>query len=198
VKHRSPAAFEPPPAGSDPVEVRDLRARVAELEQALQHEVQLARAAALREGEQIGLERGKAEIKPLLERLTRSIVDLGTLRSRIRQDSEGELVNLSIAIARRVLRREISVDPEAVAGLLKAALDKVQPREIRRVRCHPDLGPAIRRQLDLLGANGCEIAGDPTLAPGDVMVETRHGDLDASVETQLAEIERGFADRMRR
>jgi flagellar biosynthesis/type III secretory pathway protein FliH len=33
---------------------------------------------------------------------------------------------------------------------------------------------------------------------GDVIFETTHGNLDASIESQLREIERGFADRLRR
>ena len=38
---------------------------------------------------------------------------------------------------------------------------------------------------------------DP-LEPGDIIIETRRGDLDGCIETQLAEIERGFADRLKR
>jgi flagellar biosynthesis/type III secretory pathway protein FliH len=38
---------------------------------------------------------------------------------------------------------------------------------------------------------------DATLAPGSVLIDSSRGVLDASVDTQLAEIERGFADVVR-
>jgi flagellar assembly protein FliH len=149
-------------------------------------------------GEAAGLDRGRAEINPVLERLTRGIADLSSLRGRIRQQAEADLVALSIAIARRVLRRELTVDPEAIQGLVSAALGKVQSREVRRVRVHPEFTAIVRRQIELNGLAGVEVSSDGALAHGDVIVETRNGDLDASIDTQLAEIQRGFADRLRR
>jgi flagellar assembly protein FliH len=43
-----------------------------------------------------------------------------------------------------------------------------------------------------------EVVADPGLAPGSVVLESERGTLDASVGTQLDEIERGFADLVRR
>jgi flagellar biosynthesis/type III secretory pathway protein FliH len=48
----------------------------------------------------------------------------------------------------------------------------------------------------LLPGTPIEIASDASLKPGDVIFETAHGQLDASVSTQLREIERGLADRV--
>jgi flagellar assembly protein FliH len=42
-----------------------------------------------------------------------------------------------------------------------------------------------------------ELAADKTLARGAVVFETNRGNLDASVETQLREIEQGLTDRLR-
>ena len=43
-----------------------------------------------------------------------------------------------------------------------------------------------------------EVIGDPGLERGAAILDSSRGALDASVETQLAEIERGFADLVRR
>jgi flagellar biosynthesis/type III secretory pathway protein FliH len=43
-----------------------------------------------------------------------------------------------------------------------------------------------------------EVLGDPSREPGSVVFETTRGNLDASVESQLREIERGLTDRLRR
>lgn len=191
---------EPMPVEQAPVvDLAPLRDRIAQLEAALERETRQARETGRREGESAGYERARAELQPVIERLSRSIADLSTLRSRIRQDSESELVKLSLCIARRVLRRELTVDPDAVHGIVKAALDKAQARDIRSIRVHPDFLPVVKAHMEASRtAVGLEIASDPSLQPGDVIVETRVGDLDASIESQLREIERGFADRLNR
>jgi flagellar assembly protein FliH len=43
-----------------------------------------------------------------------------------------------------------------------------------------------------------EVMADPGLPRGTAILDSSRGALDASVETQLAEIERGFADLVRR
>ena len=57
--------------------------------------------------------------------------------SRLRAEAEADLVQLSLAIARRVLRRELAIDPEALHGLILGALEKLSGQEISRVRVHP-------------------------------------------------------------
>jgi flagellar assembly protein FliH len=42
-----------------------------------------------------------------------------------------------------------------------------------------------------------EVIGDAGLARGAAILDSNRGTLDASIETQLAEIERGFADIVR-
>ena len=50
------------------------------------------------------------------------VLRVAGLRARIRKETESDIVTLTVAIARRVLRRELSVDPEAIHGVVKAAL----------------------------------------------------------------------------
>ena len=108
-------------------------------------------------------------------------------------------MKLALAVARRVLYREISADPEAILGLVKAAFGKLNARETHRLRVSPADAAAIqehRARIQL--PPGLEVAADGSLNPGSAIFETSRGDLDASVDTQLSEIERGFTDIMRR
>jgi flagellar assembly protein FliH len=151
------------------------------------------------EGKALGREQAAAELTPLMDRLGRALADLSSLRARIRTDAEKDLLKLSIAIARRVLHRELTLDPESIEGLIKVALDKLQSRELCRVRVHPDQESAIKSSLERFSnSQKIEVVADPTLQCGDVLFETAHGTLDASIEAQLREIERGFADRLKK
>jgi flagellar assembly protein FliH len=151
------------------------------------------------EGRVIGREQAAAELQPVLDRLGRTLGELSSLRSRIRKDAEGDLLKLSVSIARRVLHRELTLDPESIEGLIRIALEKLQSRDLCSVHVHPDQAPAIRASLERFSnSHKVELIPDPSLQCGDVRFETAHGAIDASIEAQLREIERGFADRLNR
>ena len=116
----------------------------------------------------------------------------------MRKTAESDLLKLAIAIARRVIHRELTLDPGSIEGLIRVALEKLESRELCRVRVHPDQEPVIRTLLARFSAAPVELIPDPTLQCGDVLFETAHGTLDGSIEAQLQEIERGFADRLGR
>jgi len=147
----------------------------------------------LREGEAAG----RAAVEAAVERLAQSVEALAGLRGRARREAEGDLLKLSVAIARRILHRELSVDADAVSGLIKVALEKLQSQEIHRVKVHPELEAAVRAALERLAVGrNVQVVADRSRLAGDVVFETERGSLDASVETQLQEIGRGLADRL--
>lgn len=168
-----------------------LAARLRELEQQIPVREQQARQAGRREGEAAAA----AQWEPALERLARTAAELAGLRGRLRREAEEDVVRLSMAVARRILRRELTVDPEALLGLVKAALERIDQRELHRLRVRPEDAARVSAFLERIGSpQRIEVVADNTLERGGVVLETERGGLDASVETQLEEIQRGFSD----
>ena len=155
------------------------------------------RQAAFREGEAAGRSQAQAEVRPVVEQLSRTVRELAALRPRLREQAEEDLICLAVAIARRVVRRELTVDPQTITGLVKAALEQLAAGETVRLRVHPDYEAIVRGFLADAGRGSITIAADAALARGSAVFETTRGDLDASAETQLVEIERGLTDRFR-
>ncbi len=147
----------------------------------------------LREGDNAASQRMAQQMAAKIELLGRSIEQLALHRGKIHREAEPELVRLSLAVARRILRRELTVDPDSLRGIIKAGLEKVESSEVHRVRVHPEYASVLAGLLEG-AARRVEIAADPGLAPGAVIFETTRGSLDMGLETQLTEIERGFAD----
>jgi flagellar assembly protein FliH len=175
------------------------RERLAQLQQQHEQRAREAHAAGLREGEAAGHKRAAAELQPVIDRLARSIEEIGGLRARLRAEAEADLIQLSLAIARRVLRRELAIDPEALHGLVLGALEKLHGQEISRVRVHPGHAALVTESLRQNSASAnVEVIADPSRELGTVIFETQRGNLDASVDSQLQEIERGLADCLRR
>jgi flagellar assembly protein FliH len=158
-----------------------------------------ARREAFVEGVTAGREQAEAQIRPAMEGLAQTLGELSRLRAVMRDQATEDLIHLAVSIAARVIHREVAIDPDALAGLVKAAFMKVQSREINRVSMHPALEGLVRKSLEQCGApKNLVLAPDPGLKPGEVFFETAQGNLDASVETQLAEIERGLIDKLDR
>jgi len=161
---------------------------------AVQAQLEEAHRRGFREGEAAA----RAAVDAAVQKLAEAAGSLAAARARARREAEEDLLRLALAIARRIVHRELSVDPDAVAGLIRAALDKMQSQEIHRVRVHPDLEQPLRRALEQMAAGkNVQVAADRGRQFGDVIFETQRGSLDASVETQLQEIGRGLADRLR-
>jgi flagellar assembly protein FliH len=132
-------------------------------------------------------------------RLARTIEEMSGMRQRFRHEAEEDVIALALAIARRILHRELTVSPDALLGLLKAALEKIEVREVHRVRVRPEDAPLVQQHLDQMGLpQRVELIADPGLERGSAILDSSRGALDVSVETQLAEVGRGFADLVRR
>ena len=174
-------------------------AHVQDLEARLARHVEAARGEGRREGEAAGEARARQQLEPLYERLSRTIAELADYRPRLRRNAEQDVVKLAVAVARKILRRELTVDPEALLGIVKAALDRVDVRECHLIRLHPaDAGP-VARYLENLGVPlKIDLRPDPALERGSAIFETARGELDASLGVQLAEIEAGFTDLLER
>jgi flagellar assembly protein FliH len=180
-------------ANEEPVAA--LQHRIEELQRELPRREEQARSMGYREGEQAGARAAAAELQPVLARLSRTIEELAALRRRFRAEAERDILKLTLAISRRVLHREINVDAEAMLGLVRVALEQIELRELHRVRLHPVDAAAVERNLGAAGIpDRVEVVPDTTLERGAAIFETVRGSLDASITTQLAEIERGFGD----
>jgi flagellar assembly protein FliH len=171
----------------DALDARDTRIKAA------------AQQQGRNEAEAAANQRAMQKAEPVIAALNRIVQELAGARTSFRAEAEHDTVQLAIAIARRVLHRELSTDPEAILGLVMAASRKLTARETHRLRVSPSDAAAIqehRSRLEL--PPGLEIVSDASLAPGSAIFETSRGELDASIGTQLAEIDRGFADIVRR
>ena len=163
----------------------------------LQRQLEEARQAGFSEGVAAAHSKAAGEVASTIQRLSDSIAEIVRLRHQVREDAAKDLVQLSLEIASRIMHRELNVDPDAILGLIRAALEKAQSREIHRIRLHPSHEAQVRRAIDqLIPGATVEIVADAALRMGDVFIETPQGHVDASISTQLREIERGLADRL--
>lgn len=170
------------------------RSRAAEIEAT-------AREQALMRGREDGLREGRARMQEELAaavaelrgKMAQSLEDLAILPQLMAEQSESDLVQLAIEIAKKIVHREVTVDREIVLSLVRVALSRINRRSVARIHLNPDEYQFVLNHREKLGTGyALELVEDPTIDPGGCVVETDFGDIDARISQQFAEIERGF------
>ncbi len=122
----------------------------------------------------------------------------GLERDRILAEAEREVVAVALAVARKVLGRELRAGGEAVVDLAATALAEARTRREVVLRVSPADATSIRasegRLAALLAQAPLQVREDASLAPGDAVVDTEAGRIDARVETQLAALARAIEE----
>jgi flagellar biosynthesis/type III secretory pathway protein FliH len=163
--------------------VESAQAEAAQLRAAAEHE----RASTLAQAREAGRQEGLALATELVARVQAAC-------ERRRAAGAQEQIALALAIARKVLGRELELNRSAVVEIAAQALAEVRDRREVVLRVNPgdagELRSQRRRLQELLArAPWLELREDDTVAPGGVVVETEAGVVDAQLDAQLAVLE---------
>lgn len=110
-------------------------------------------------------------------------------------EAEAAVVRLALSIAARVLHREAQFDPLLLRGAVRVALENAQQSATCVLEVDTERATAWERWLSSDGTMGrLQIRVKEEAAPGHCQLEIGASSADLSVNTQLAEIERGFFD----
>jgi hypothetical protein len=123
--------------------------------------------------------------------LEKAVKQFSEVRERALRESESQLVLLAAQIAKRVIGRELSLDPGILASLAVEGVSALSERDRIRVRVGTMLDEDTMQQcterLQNL-AQSCQITYDPSLGPGGCVVESELGFVDESIDSRLDSI----------
>jgi len=109
---------------------------------------------------------------------------------------EGEVVELALAIARKILHREAQIDPHTLAGIVRVTLEKLDTGTKVDLHVHPKEAAEWRHYFACQMENvpAPEVFEDSAIAPGECRIDTSLGSTEVGLESQLKEIETGLLD----
>jgi flagellar assembly protein FliH len=185
----APAGHAPGSApASAPPDPAEHQARLAALERE-------AFVKGYAQGEKAGIEAGAKRADAMLRRLGDTIEELAGLRRAILQQSERQLVQLALALARRIVRREIASDDEFLGAMARVALDRLGETGPATIRLHPDdYARTVTGRSDQWAAAHVTVVADPAISRGGCLVESPFGFVDASVDAQFQELTAALLD----
>jgi flagellar assembly protein FliH len=174
----------PAPAQDAPI-APDQQSRLAALERE-------AFTKGYAQGERAGLEAGGKRAEAMLRRVAQTLEELGGLRQTLMQETERQMVQLSLALARRVVHREVTLDPELAAALAHVALEKLGTRTPATIRLNPDDYTIVAQDGERWGGAAVTVVPDPAISRGGCLVESDFGCIDATIERQFDELTRAL------
>jgi flagellar assembly protein FliH len=135
-------------------------------------------------------ERGLANV---FKSLREGISEIINLREQILRDSEEDLLKLSILVAGKIVRQEITQDRGILAKVVTAAIDSASESDDIVVRLNPEDYKLVTSQKlhylnGLSGERTLNLKPDDTVSFGGCIIDTVMGEIDARLETQLEEI----------
>jgi flagellar assembly protein FliH len=130
----------------------------------------------------------------MLSAFSSAIEGLGEARRKLIGETTAELTKLTGLIAKRVIGREISLDPRIVLALVQEGLDALGQYDRIQVRLGPDFESVQEALSQKLRGRGVEyeVFIDRDLPPYGCIVETELGRVDESVEARLEQLFRGL------
>jgi len=153
----------------------------------------------LLQGKQAALDEMQQAIQSAMDR-AQNILDVAT---REAQESivgaERQVVEIALAVARKILAREIEENPMVVLPIVRAALEKVRDQDQIIIRVNPDdyeLVLQARRDLQMIVGREqvLSISSDQTIEHGSCMIESSNGTVDARLNTQFDILRKALQD----
>jgi len=159
-----------------------------------------ARVEVIEQTQAQALRDATAALAPVIEVV--KVISAQMQKSMARYDAavHEELVELAIDIARKVVGREIQLDPELVAETVRRAVALVLDRQRLTIRLHPQdadlVAQAFPEVETALSDAIWTVQSDESVDRGGAVIETEHGEIDGRISTQLDEIGRALISRV--
>ncbi len=148
------------------------------------HAVELALAARVAQ-----LTEEKSAIE---DRLARAVSRMATLRRDVMESSETELVKLAVAIAERVVGRELTADPALVVAWAKEGIQALGAGDDVVIAIASDVAAATPADAWAGLAEGVQIRTDPALPDGAAEVRSPLGRVAAGAAARLDAVGRAM------
>ena len=175
--------------------IADASTRAAGIESAAREQGQ---AAGWQQGRSDGHDSGAIEaldqhagrLREVIATFNAAAAALDEFRAQVEAAATRDAVELALAIAARITKRQGAIDPDVLLENVTAALNVVGRTGVTRVAVHPSQRAALgeilpQLQLDSPSVRHAEIVDDAAILPGGCRVFTSHGHVDADLQTQL-------------
>jgi flagellar assembly protein FliH len=143
------------------------------------------------QGERAGAEAAAKRGDAMLRRLSDTLEELTMLRAEMMRQSERQLVQLALAIAARIIHREVSLDRGLLVAMARVAIDRLGELASATIRLNPEDFAATSAAADgSWQSDQVRVVADPMVNRGGCLVQSDFGLMDVGIDAQFRELAR--------
>ena len=146
------------------------------------------REAAAKEGYQEGLSHAQEDIRELKN----SLLNFGNAKQEVFDRIAPEILSISMEIAKKIIKKELSQSPELLLDSVKAILATLSKDETKiMIKANSNQIDMLREEVpQVVTGLGLEskviIIADDSIIEGGCVITTTNGVVDATIDTQIA------------
>jgi len=146
----------------------------------------------LEKGQKKGREEGLAEFKKQLSHFDDIIRKTRNELDRDAGELKRDLIDLIIKAVETILNTEVQINPEIINNIISPILKELSDFGEITIRVNPELTRYIVEEdfEDRYVSKELNFVADSSLLPGDCIIDTELGGLDASIETKLNQLKK--------
>jgi flagellar assembly protein FliH len=138
-------------------------------------------------GEKAGFEMGEKKAKVIIDKLDSLLADVTTLRQRTLKEMETQCVELAVSVARKIVVKELTVQPSEIVKMTKEGLLKIERTGQITIKVNPALYDFFMKHKPDLTRIHPDIVFDvdPSVSPFATVVRGPVEDVVTDLDEQL-------------
>ncbi|ABV37668.1 flagellar assembly protein FliH [Shewanella sediminis HAW-EB3] len=191
-------AFSPPTLS----EIEDIRKQAEQdgftegKDEGYQAGIESGRLEGMKQGHSEGFEQGREQgyqdgveqAKVLINRFESLLSQFEKPMQLLDNEIEHELVQLTMKLSKAVVGHELKTHPEHILSALRLGVDSLPIKEQGiNIRLHPDDYQLVQDlySVNQLEKNRWELEADPSLSPGDCVINSQRSSVDMRLDTRI-------------
>jgi flagellar assembly protein FliH len=160
-----------------------------------------ANEAGLQDGYNQGYQNGFNQISGELVNQIKMVDIIAKSSFRVKQEiiksAKQDILELTIAIAEKILKNTLNSAPETILSIIKAAISELKEKEDIKISINPANAVHLYQYSEILketvyGLRNLKIIEDKTIPVDGFIVESVDSRIDAGISTQIDAISRAF------
>lgn len=149
-------------------------------------------------GEKAGFAMGEEKARVVLEKINNLLVDLTSLRQRILNELQEQIIELATSIARKIVLQELKTDPETIINMTKEAIMRIERTGPVTIKINPSLyNLFMRLKPELQNIHEDLIFDiDPSISAQGTLVIGPQEETSTDIDEQLRNIIKELGDRI--
>lgn len=147
------------------------------------------------QGQKSGKELAEQKLEAATHKYSEALQEISSLKNVMRAQVEREVVKLAVEVAKKIVYREIRIDPAIIQTLIRVALSHVAEKSSVTIHLSSvDYAYLLKQRPELAQSEGRDVTylSDNSIEQGGCLIQTECGDIDARIEEKFREVENAF------